>query len=124
MKRSGFVLLAVALVLAAIGIVTACSNQGEGEVCNIANGSDDCQTDQGLACYDYRQLNNVTSDRCCPSDRSKATHPACVTPITISGAGDAAAPADTGPSTVTTQDAQVATDSGSADASTTDANDQ
>lgn len=105
-------LLGVAALLAAIGIGTACSNQGEGEVCNIANGSDDCQTDQGLACYDHRVLTNVDSDRCCPSDRSKSTHPACVTPISISGAGDATAPAETGPSTNVTQDAQV-TDSGS-----------
>jgi hypothetical protein len=108
------VLLAVTGVLAAIGIGTACSNQGEGEVCNILNGSDDCQTDNGLSCFRASDLNNVTSDRCCPTDRSRATHPACTTPIVISGSGDAAAPADTGPGTVT-QDAQVA-ETGSTDA--------
>ena len=111
MKRPFYVLLAVTAVLVVIGIGTACSNQGEGEVCNILNGSDDCKTDEGLACYDHHQLNNVDSDRCCPTDRSKATHPACTTPIVISGSGDATAPADTGPGTVT-QDAQVAADTG------------
>lgn len=123
MKRPFYVLLAVTGVLTAIGIGTACSNQGEGEVCNIQNGSDDCQTDQGLACFDHHQLNNVDSDRCCPTDRAKATHPACTTPITISGSGDATAPADTGPGTVT-QDAQVTETGSPVDAaSSTDAAD-
>jgi hypothetical protein len=114
-------------VLAAIGIGTACSNQGEGEVCNILNGSDDCQTDNGLSCFRASDLNNVTSDRCCPTDRSQATHPACTTPIVISGSSDAAAPADTGPGSVT-QDAQVAETGSGTDAAdaadTADAPDQ
>ncbi|HVJ92406.1 MAG TPA: hypothetical protein VM580_21545 [Labilithrix sp.] len=77
-------------------IVVACSNQGEGERCEVANGNDDCKTDQGLICYPAKELGkNVESDRCCPADRAKATHPVCKTSIAVEG--DATAPADTGP---------------------------
>ena len=120
MKRWIRATLIVVSSLAAIGIEAACSNQGEGEVCSIANGSDDCKTDIGLICYDARQLNNPTSDRCCPSDRSKATHPTCQAAIAI--VGDAQAPADTGPA-VTIPDAQVTADTG-ADAGVADATDE
>jgi len=89
-------LLALVLV-AGIAIVVACSNQGEGEVCNIENDSDDCEQGLNLVCYPAGQLNNVTSDRCCPSDRARATHPACVTAVAIVGIADAQPPADTGP---------------------------
>ena len=110
-------LLVIVGLGAGIGIVAACSNQGEGEVCNILNDSDDCKTDEGLLCYDQKQLNNVTSDRCCPADRTKATHPACVT-ATASVVGDAIAPSTTGPDAsdagTTLQDAQVATDASDA----------
>lgn len=116
-KRKVRAALVVASVFAAIGIETACSNQGEGEVCNVANGSDDCETGQGLVCYDARQLNFTTSDRCCPADRSKSTHPTCVTSTSVVGS-DAAAPAETGPTV--TQDAQV-TDASSTDATDADA---
>lgn len=94
-----------------IGAMQACSNQGEGEVCSIENDSEDCQTENGLVCYDHLLLNNTTSDRCCPSDRAKSTHPVCLPNNLI--IGDGQAPADTGPSV--TPDAQV-TDGGVADA--------
>jgi hypothetical protein len=108
--------LIVTAIVAGIGIEAACSNQGEGEVCNSENGDEDCKTDEGLICWPKLQLNNTTSDRCCPSDRSTASHPACVNGSGIIGA-DAIAPADTGPSTIT-PDATVATDSGATDATT------
>lgn len=114
-------LLVVVAVGSGIGIVAACSNQGEGEVCNTLNGSDDCQTDQGLACFAANVLNNTDTDRCCPEDRSKATHPACTT-YSASVIPDGTAPSNTGPDTTdsgsTLQDAQVAdaADAGMGDA--------
>lgn len=106
--------IAAALVVGGFIALVACSNQGEGERCEIANGDDDCKTDEDLICYKAESLNvKVTSSaRCCPRDRSKATHPACLTPVEIV---DATAPSDTGPSI--TPDAAVA----NPDAMTTDA---
>lgn len=95
--------VAVATVLIALG---ACSNAGEGERCNFDNGNDDCQSD--LVCLPATNqggrgggLGTVNSpyngsDRCCPPDRSRATHPACTLPQAT--AGDAAPSAETGPS--------------------------
>lgn len=82
--------------------LTACSNNGEGERCQTANNSDDCEN--GLICLPANLVNPTysSSDRCCPVDRSKATHPAC-TLLQNPVAGDSAPPPDTGP---------VGTDSG------------
>ena len=90
--------IALLFLASACGIVAlaACSNQGEGERCDVLNGHDDCKTDQDLRCYPANQLTNTTSDRCCPADRSQATAPVCLTPISIVG-GDAATTPDTGP---------------------------
>lgn len=88
-------LLATALAAGFLAIV-ACSNQSEGERCDSLNGDEDCQTDEGLVCYPAPLLNNAGSDRCCPRDRAQATHPVCMTPVSIGGQ-DAATPADTGP---------------------------
>lgn len=85
-----------AIIGAFIAIGSACSNQGEGERCEVENGNDDCRTEEGLICYPEEQLKNAGSDRCCPIDRSKATNPICKTSVDIGG-GDATAPADTGP---------------------------
>lgn len=90
----GITLFVIGGALFAIG--SACSNQGEGERCEVENNNDDCKTDEGLLCYPEAQLKNAGSDRCCPADRSKATHPICKTSVDI-GAGDAIAPSDTGP---------------------------
>jgi len=91
----GITLFVIGGALLAIG--SACSNQGEGERCEVENNNDDCKTDEGLICFEANLLSNTTSDRCCPADRSKATHPVCKTSTDIGG-GDAIAPADTGPS--------------------------
>lgn len=94
-KRTwGIALFAVASAF--IMIASACSNQGEGERCEVLNGNDDCKTDEGLICYPEAQLRNANSDRCCPADRSRATHPVCKTTVDLGG-GDSAAPPDTGP---------------------------
>lgn len=93
-RSAGIALFVVASVC--IAIAGACSNQGEGERCEIENGNEDCKTSEGLICYRAEQLTNTDSDRCCPPDRTKATHPICKETVDISGA-DAFAPADTGP---------------------------
>lgn len=107
-------IIAIGFVSAVLGVVvmSACSQQKEGEVCSVENGNDDCDTDNNLQCDPANELNNVTSDRCCPIDRTKATHPACIQPISV-GASDAQAPADTG-----------LPDTGSSDAGSADAADQ
>ena len=122
MKRALGKRIAVGLLLVAaavLGGIAACSNQGEGERCEITNGDDDCKTGEGLICTRASDLSNSNSDRCCPSDRSRATAPVCLTPINIVG-GDGSAPPDTGPP------ADAETDAGDAgtedaDAGSTDA---
>lgn len=100
---------AIAIVVLGGGwiAVAACSNMDEGERCQVANNNDDCA--DGLICLPATQVNSAynTSDRCCPPDRTQATHPACKlgqNPV----AGDSAPPPDTGP--VTTPDAQTDAD--------------
>lgn len=99
-------IVGIALVTALSGFValTACSNYEEGERCEFLNGNEDCA--DGLTCTPKAQINTPydSSDRCCPFDRTKATHPACLvltTPITTD-----AAPLDanTGPGTDATVD--------------------
>ncbi len=95
--------------------LAACSNQGEGERCQVANNSDDCQ--DGLICIEARNLpqgyNNA--DRCCPPDRTKATHPACAA-LQSQIAGDSAPPPDTGPVADTGSDTGLDAASTDADA--------
>jgi hypothetical protein len=91
-------------------VASACSNQGEGERCDVLNGDDDCKTDDGLICYRAADLNNSNSDRCCPRDRARATNPVCKTPLSTV-TNDAQAPTDSGPTPVIP------------DSSTNDAND-
>jgi hypothetical protein len=121
-KRTwGIVLLAV--TTAFILIASACSNQGEGERCELLNGNDDCKTDEGLICFPSAQLRNTTSDRCCPADRARATHPVCKTSVDPGG-GDALAPGDTGtPFTPDTgaPDVEAGTEDAGSDAGDNDA---
>jgi hypothetical protein len=127
-RRIRIVGILMASLLGGVVTLAACSNQAEGERCQAENGNDDCQS--GLVCLAATQktfnggqggsLVNApynNSDRCCPADRSKATHPACVQ-LQATVTGDAAAPpADTGP----TPDAT--TDASQPDTSTVDAAD-
>lgn len=110
------------------GFVTlaACSNQGEGDRCQAENGNEDCQT--GLVCLPatVKPVDNGgtglvnppynNSDRCCPPDRAKANHPACV-PLNTSATGDGAPPpGDTGPKPDVSVDSAAETSTPDADA--------
>src|SRR5690606_14242775 len=95
-RRRNLAAAVTALTLGGWLALVACSNNAEGERCQTANNNDDCQ--DGLICLAAAQVNPSynSSDRCCPPDRSTATHPACTllqNPI----AGDSAPPPDTGP---------------------------
>lgn len=118
--------LAGVAVASALIATSACSDMGEGERCNFDNGNDDCQ--DGLICLPATNqggrgggLGTVNSpynnsDRCCPADRTTATHPACTVPQ--SGVGDAAPSADTGPTVdATTADTGADASSDASDAS-------
>lgn len=124
---------AAVLAVASLGVVLACSDQGEGDRCELDNGDADCDTAAGLICVPgpTRESSDTGSwrtqypgglndpyknvDRCCPSDRNLATHPACVRQ---SAATDAAPPTDSGP--VVVSDASTTSDASSdaSDAST------
>jgi hypothetical protein len=72
--RSAFRFTSVCVSLALV-FATACSNQGEGEICDIDAGDagdDDCQS--GLVCT---SLSGVVGPRCCPSDLNQAKTAVC-----------------------------------------------
>jgi hypothetical protein len=98
MRRLFPYLLVSALVACALaGPLQACSNNGEGDRCDVLadnGGNDDCQ--DGLVCTPRSSLNaptasGIQTDICCPQDRSQATTTICQQPTTSVG-GDAAAP--------------------------------
>jgi hypothetical protein len=121
----------MASLLGGLFALAACSDYAEGDRCQAENGNDDCQT--GLVCLAATNkafnggvgLVNApynTSDRCCPFDRTTATHPAC-TLLQISGAADSAPPPDTGPVPDATSPQPDAAEASVPDAATADAND-
>lgn len=109
-------LVTASVVATFVAIMTACSDQGEGERCEVSNHDDDCKA--GLICYPAAQL-NASSDRCCPRDRTTSTDPICKGAVSV--IGDAQPPQDTGPSTTTTDSGSKPDAAG--DASTSDASD-
>lgn len=78
--------------MAVFAALAACSNQAEGERCEIDNGNDDCQ--DGLVCTPIANQNGA---RCCPPDRAQATTGVCQQQVQVPN-GDAEPSADTGPS--------------------------
>ncbi|MDP9002029.1 MAG: hypothetical protein M3O46_18200, partial [Myxococcota bacterium] len=76
----------------AFAVVSACSGQGEGELCNTKagnSGNDDCSS--GLVCTTSP---TYALGRCCPQDRTKATTTVC----SSNNAGGDASPAPPSPS--------------------------
>jgi hypothetical protein len=108
--------------LAGLVLLGGCNGQGEGDVCDMRagnNGTDDCQN--GLTCFPPMAPFNYP--RCCPSDTTLASVPACRPGS--SGLGDAqtAAPdaseldatVSSDASAGSTGDASVASDDGAAE---------
>lgn len=119
-RRRGSRRLAIAfssVIATFVVIMAACSDQGEGERCEVYNRNSDCKTDEGLICYPAAQLNGSSSDRCCPSDRTKAMNPVCKSPVSIGA--DATPPQNTTPTTPT--DSGTKSDAAGDAASTSDA---
>ena len=88
----------------AVGLATtgACSNQSEGQRCNLdGNGNDDCI--DGLICTSQRDLFGVNSDVCCPGDRTTATTAVCQ--INHAPVGGNPLPPDSGADASPTSDA-------------------
>jgi hypothetical protein len=115
----------VAALCAVFATIAACSNGGEGDRCQAENNASDCQ--DGLICLPASQkafnvssgLVNYpynTSDRCCPQDRSTATHPACVVQTASLVADSAVPPSDTGPTTDAAKDSTAPVTDAASDA--------
>jgi hypothetical protein len=80
----------VTAFVAACVLLVACSDQGEGERCDLANGNNDCQA--GLVCKPPTEVHvNGDYDVCCPLDPNKAT-PGSVCATGSSSLGDSSAP--------------------------------
>jgi hypothetical protein len=99
-------LLGVTLAASVAGFIalSACSNYSEGERCEQ---NDDCQ--DGFLCLAAPLVNAPygSSARCCPPDRSTATHPACT--ILQAVVDGSTPPAETGPTPDATVDAPTET---------------
>jgi hypothetical protein len=95
-RRRKIAAVVTALTVSGWFVLSACSNSAEGERCQVNNNNDDCA--DGLVCLASSQVNPSynSADRCCPVDRSTASHPAC-TLLQNPVAGDSAPPPDTGP---------------------------
>lgn len=109
-RRTKVAAVVTTLTIAGWLALSACSNNAEGERCQVNNNNDDCEN--GLLCLAASQVNPSYngSDRCCPADRALATHPAC-TLLQNPVAGDSSPPPDTGPANP---------DTGTTDTGTTD----
>jgi len=80
--------------LVALALICACSNQGEGEICDPDagnGGNDDCQS--GLVCN--TGLPGGVGPRCCPSDLMTAKTAVCS--VTHQGVTANPAPPEGGP---------------------------
>lgn len=117
-RRYRVVGIVLASMLGVFTTLAACSNQAEGDRCQAENGNDDCEGP--LVCLAATQklfnggvglvnapFNN--SDRCCPFDRSTATHPACTNAATSGAADGGVPPAETGPTPDAQKDSPIDT---------------
>jgi hypothetical protein len=84
-------LLPVALLgCIALALETSCSQEPEGERCDLNNGvsGGDSDCNDGLVCTSATELGTET-DRCCPADRTQATLPPCTISTTATDASSA-----------------------------------
>jgi hypothetical protein len=111
-------LLPIALLgFGALTLQTSCSQEPEGERCDLNNGvsGGDSDCNDGLVCTSATELGTET-DRCCPADRTQATVPPCTISTTATDAS--AAPPDTGTADGTTgAETSTTTEAGGTDAS-------
>lgn len=121
-RRYRFVGVALGAGLAGFIALSACSNYGEGERCELANNNDDCE--DGLQCTPPSALLDAfnKSPRCCPLDQSRATDPRCG-PRQAPGGADSAPPAETGPTTDASSDGAETSADASDASDASDAND-
>lgn len=119
--RNRILSVLLASSLGVLAVLSACSNNGEGERCETLNGNEDCEN--GLTCTPARQLpaGFDSADRCCPFDRSQATVASCKQGT--STIGNTPPPADTGPPDTSTSDAADAADAADTSSDAADAAD-
>ncbi len=89
--------VAVSCLVALAVVVSACSNEGEGEPCSQQNGNNDCN--DGLVCVPpvNPRATNAPSV-CCPAPPAQGTQPACIEPGTgVDGSTSAPPDASTFP---------------------------
>jgi hypothetical protein len=105
-RRNRIVGIVMVSMLGGFVTLAACSDQGEGERCQAENGNDDCTAPLVCLAGGQKPFNGgvgfvnapfQNSDRCCPFDRSTATHPACVLLSTSITPDGSIPPPDTGP---------------------------
>lgn len=95
----------IALGLAALLTLLACSKQSEGERCSESNDDEDCES--GLICVSPRQLRSSEVARCCPPETGQVSDSRCTRLVgggSETGTGNTAGAAGEGnePSTSTT----------------------
>jgi len=81
------VLAAASIVIASFAF-PACSNQAEGERCDVNNNDDDCQ--EGLICTSSRELGG-SADYCCPPGQGTSELPECTLGGGLTGTGTGSA---------------------------------
>ena len=116
MKRR-FLVLPFLTVVALAVLFAACSNQGEGERCDVRadnQGTDDCQL--GLMCTPAFMLSGTAmSDVCCPGDRTTAAAGSiCALPMNSVGADSAIPPEAASPDVATESSPADVSDAGDA----------
>jgi hypothetical protein len=115
--RRPLVAVIVSTVLVA-GWITlgACSNNKEGERCEVNNNNDDCE--DGLICIPKAQAakDYQNADRCCPPPGIVPTHPACKENTAVAGEGGPGT--DSGPTPDAGRDGTADTGTDATDGST------
>jgi hypothetical protein len=91
-------------------VVGACNGQGEGDICDLRNGNNDCQN--GYVCT--MPPPPFMGTRCCPGNQALATVAACKVSSGGLDAGTAAPDAATGPVDAAPSDAAAPSEAAAA----------